>query len=171
MNGNYNVTYFNQTKLGCSYSNFSSNHDMDGAFLMSFEHFTKNFPMLQISRKINETSNVTSTAHANSTSDNAQHTFNLTASANGTYVLSMDTWYHRFYSNGSISGLSLINITVNDAKNNLTGKAFYLDQWGSHSIDLKLVENMTYTVNVMIIWHKAMNSTNTTVSKDFSLVA
>lgn len=116
---------------------------------------------------------VTSTHHANSTSDFAHHTFQLQTNKTGMYSLSLDTWYHRLYPAGALKGLSLIKVSINDtSKDEMVAKTYYYDQWASRSVDLELKEDVLYLVDVTIDWHqKADQNSTASVHRDFSIVA
>ena len=65
----------------------------DGAFLIKDIDFLTSFPVFEISRLLNNTTNVSSTYTGSSPTIIAQHNLQFTANSTGTYFLSFDTWY------------------------------------------------------------------------------
>lgn len=69
----------------------------DGMFLISETEFLETYEYFEISRRINTTTNITSSIQAISPSILASHLFKVLPSVSGTHYLSLDTWYPRMY--------------------------------------------------------------------------
>jgi len=78
----------------------------------------------------------------------------MTPMVTGHYYLSIDTWYHRMYRLGCISGLSIIKIEIRNKETQEFMSEFkYHDQWGTRSRELKLIGRRNYEAIVTVDWH------------------
>lgn len=102
--------------------------DNDGEYLIEEKAFKGYFPVFEISKKLQ--GNVfESSKQITSPTRLAQHTFTVTPQDSGIHYVSVDTWYHRMYRLGCVSGLSAFKIEVVDTDNKMTvRKELYHDQ-------------------------------------------
>jgi hypothetical protein len=160
------LTVLAESELAQVPSSFAEN---DGEYLIEEAEFKGYFPIFEISKKFDgevfeSSKQVTSPSHL------AMHTFIVTPQESGIHYLSVDTWYHRMYRLGCVSGLSVFKFVVRDTENKeIMSKALYHDQQGTKSIEVDLVAHRDYRVIVQANWHHAMQP-KSKVYREFTLM-
>jgi len=96
----------------------------DGNFLISWNDFTSNFDLVEVTKSLKQNNNVTQTKVIQSVANLAQHSFAFQANVTGDYYITVDTWYHGLYPNGSLNNLNEIDILVSKNGNQIANISY-----------------------------------------------